>query len=76
MSAWIIPFPAERVHRDPELINVLEKLQMCDEYEVSGSLAKQAMLESMRPYWEGRLAELGGVPKRLLQADLPDRENA
>lgn len=76
MSAWIIPFPAERVHRHPDLIDALRKLEMCDEYEVSTNSAKRAVVGTMRQYWEEELVRLGGVPKRLLQRDLPDREDA
>jgi hypothetical protein len=76
MSAWIIPFPAERVHRHPDLIDALRKLEMCDEYEVSNNPAQRAVVGSMRHYWEDKFAQLGGVPRHLLQPDLPDRENA
>ena len=76
MTALIVPFPAVRVHRHPDLIDALEKLEMCDEYEVSTNPAKRAVVGSMRRYWESRFADLGGVPTHLLKRDMPDRENA
>jgi hypothetical protein len=76
MSAWIYPFPAERVYRHPDLTNALEKLEMYDEYEASNNPAKRTVAPSMRSYWEGKFADLAGVPARLLKHDMPDRENA
>lgn len=76
MMAQILPFPAERIHRHPDLIDALEKLEMCDEYEVSDNPAKRAVVGTMRRYWEEELVRLGGVPKHLLQRDAPDREDA
>jgi hypothetical protein len=73
MSAWIIPFPVERVHRSRDLIDALAKLEMCDEYEASDNPAKRAVAPSMRSYWEGKFADLGGVPAHLLQRDMPDQ---
>ncbi|WP_267386146.1 hypothetical protein [Sphingomonas sp. GC_Shp_3] len=76
MSAWIIPFPGDRVHRSRDLIDTLAKLEMCDEYEASDNPAKRSVAPSMRAYWEGKFAELGGVPAHLLKHDVPDKENA
>lgn len=76
MSAWIYPFPAERIHRHPDLIDALAKLEMCDEYEASDNPAKRSVAPSMRSYWEGKFADLGGVPKHLLRRDVPEREDA
>ena len=74
--AQIIPFPAERIYRHPDLIDALEKLQLCDEYEASDNPMRRAVVGPMREYWEQEFVRLGGVPKRLLQHDTPDREEA
>ena len=69
MSAEIIQFPARRIHRHPDLIDALDRLAICDDYEASGDPIKLITAEHLRPYWEGELARLGGVRPAFLRKD-------
>ena len=69
MNADIIPFPAGRIVRHPDLIDALDRLALCDEYELSGDPIKRIAAEHMRPLWEERLAAHGGVRPALLRKD-------
>lgn len=73
MSAEIIPFPKCRVHLDPEIVEALEKLAMCEATIAAGIAAnephKVGVGEIMRDWWEKELARLGGVPPRALRKD-------
>ena len=69
MSAQIIPFPAKRIRRHPALIEALDRLALCDEYELSGDRIKQIAAEHIRPLWEARLTAHGGVGPALLRKD-------
>lgn len=69
MSATIIPFPERKIHRHPDLIYALECLARIDDMEAGADRIEAAVAGSMRAYWEGELARLGGVPPHLLAKD-------
>lgn len=69
MTARIIDFPAARVVRHPDLIDALEKLDLIDQYDVSGDRVKMVVAVPMRDYWEAELVRLGGVPRDRLTRD-------
>jgi hypothetical protein len=61
MSAEIIPFPMGRVHRDPDVLEALEKLELCREMIATGEPHKVAVAGIMRDWWEKELERLTGA---------------
>lgn len=67
----VIQFPTRSIYRSQDVVEALEKLALCESYDLSGGPMKVKVARGMRAFWEGELIRLDGVPANPRKHDAP-----